>query len=382
MIDFSNKTYRNILEEQMEKVPDTLDKREGSVIQTALGPESWYLEGVYLDLDRVQRNAYAETAGGESLDLICAQRGIGRKKAVAASKKGKFNIKVPIGTRFSGLDAGNYLVYGITEALEEENGAYPYALECETAGQAGNSYTGQLQAIDYVNGLTSAVMSTLLSAGADEETDDSLRERFFATFGVPSFGGNIASYRNEILAMEGVGAIQIYPSWKGAGTVLCSILDSNFQPAGPSLVNKVQNAICPLEEGGEEPAVNGYGLAPIGASVRITTGEELTLDINCQVQFADNVQIGPETYQEEVEKKIAEYINKSRESWGDALKGQKIEYVVAIYISKIIAVILTIPAIINVTGVTVNGSSQDLLLTETAFSQQVPTLGKVVINGG
>uniref|UniRef100_UPI0006D0E55C hypothetical protein n=1 Tax=Clostridium sp. NkU-1 TaxID=1095009 RepID=UPI0006D0E55C len=64
MNDFSNKTYANILAAQLNRVPDTIDKREGSMIQTALGPESWYLEGLYLDLDSVQKNAYAETAKG------------------------------------------------------------------------------------------------------------------------------------------------------------------------------------------------------------------------------------------------------------------------------------------------------------------------------
>ena len=37
MIDFSGKTYANILSDQLSRVPDDLDKREGSIIQTALG---------------------------------------------------------------------------------------------------------------------------------------------------------------------------------------------------------------------------------------------------------------------------------------------------------------------------------------------------------
>ena len=59
-----------------------------------------------------------------------------------------------------------------------------------------------------------------------------------------SFGGNIAAYRNTILAIEGVGAVQVYPTWKGGGTVLCSILDSELTPAESGLVAQVQKAIC------------------------------------------------------------------------------------------------------------------------------------------
>ena len=76
MIDFSKKTYKNILAEQLKQVPEEFDKREKSIIQTALGPESWYLEGFYLDLDNIQKNAHARTAKGNSLDLKAEERGI------------------------------------------------------------------------------------------------------------------------------------------------------------------------------------------------------------------------------------------------------------------------------------------------------------------
>lgn len=69
MIDFSNKTYANILASQLKRVPDTIDKREGSMIQTALGPESWHLEGLYLDLDSVQKMLMRKRL--EAIGLIC-----------------------------------------------------------------------------------------------------------------------------------------------------------------------------------------------------------------------------------------------------------------------------------------------------------------------
>ena len=103
MIDFSGKTYANILSEQLSRVPDDLDKREGSIVQTALGPESWYLEGVYMDMHRLQDNVYAGTAGGGSLDRIAEAYGITRKPATYAHKQGVFNVQVPIGFRVSAI---------------------------------------------------------------------------------------------------------------------------------------------------------------------------------------------------------------------------------------------------------------------------------------
>ena len=381
MIDFSNKTYGNILSRQLKRVPDTIDKREGSMIQTALGPESWYLEGLYLDLDSVQKNAYAETAGGKFLDLLVAERGIERKASTYAVKKGVFNRKVPIGSRFSALTGDGYLAYQVTEFIGKVENDYTYKMKCEATGEIGNNYTGQLIAIDYVTGLTSAELTELLLAGTEEEKDSSLRERYLATFDVASFGGNIASYRNAILAIDGVGEVQVYPAWKGGGTVLCSILDGNLRPAGKELIHVVQETICPLEEGGAEPSASGYGLAPIGAEVTIGTGTEFELDISLSVQFLNTVPDVGSGYKSQIEKKIEEYLKSVRQSWGTMVKSQKIQYAVTVYISRIIYAILNIPEVVNVTEVIINGLASDVVCKEDSSLQQVPVLGKVTVNG-
>ena len=67
MIDFNDTRYtqKKIEAELLSRVPDTIDKRQGSMIQTALGPVAWYLEGIYMLLAQVQENAYAGSAVGE-----------------------------------------------------------------------------------------------------------------------------------------------------------------------------------------------------------------------------------------------------------------------------------------------------------------------------
>uniref|UniRef100_UPI0006D22EAF baseplate J/gp47 family protein n=1 Tax=Clostridium sp. NkU-1 TaxID=1095009 RepID=UPI0006D22EAF len=255
--------------------------------------------------------------------MLVAERGLERKAATRAVKKGIFNIQVPVGSRFSALTGSGYLTYKVLEFIDQAEVGYGYKMECETAGEIGNNYSGQLVAVDYVTGLTSAQLTELLSGGTEEETDASLRERYFATFDVATFGGNIASYRNAILAIEGVGAVQIYPAWQGGGTVLCSILDGNYEPAGSTLIDRVQNAICPPEDDETEPSPNGYGLAPIGAAVTIGTGEELKLDISLTVQFLSSIQNGEVTYKSQIEEKIEEYLESVRQSWGAMLKSQK-----------------------------------------------------------
>lgn len=383
MIDLSGYTREAIQKEMLEQVDNSLDKRQGSIIQTALGPVAWYLEGVGLDLSKIQDNSNPVTAVGESLDLITITRNITRNPARAAVRKGTFNVEIPEGSTFKTVNGANSLIFSSGAEITDEStaGSYVYYLTCTTPGSAGNNYTGPILPITAISGLTSASIGEITTAGTDEETDDSLRSRYFASFDAANFGGNIASYRSAILAIDGVGAVQVYPAYQGGGTVLCSILGSDMKPAIPATVEEVQNAICPPEDGEDDPSPNGYGMAPIGASVTITTGTELTLNITCNIQFAAGIQNGPEMYQEQIEERIQAYIDEVMESWGAPLKSQKIEYSVVIYISRIVYSILQISDIVNVTNVQINGSGNDLTLTETSALQQVPVLGTVVING-
>ncbi|WP_162612899.1 baseplate J/gp47 family protein [Lachnoclostridium sp. An14] len=388
MIDLSGYTQKAIEKQMLEKVPSGIDTREGSIIQTAVGPAAWFLEGTYITLDQLQQNAYADTAVGVSLDYRVAERGLTRKSATPAVRRGIFDVEIPESSQFKTINGANSVIFVSGEQVEadpsndEETGKKVYLMTCQTAGVVGNSYTGNLIPITAIAGLTSAVIGKIVTPGTDEETDDSLKARYFASFDVANFGGNIASYRNTILAMDGVGAVQVYPAWQGGGTVLCSILSDQLTPAEDGVIQAVQDAICPSEEGGSDPSANGYGMAPIGAKVTITTATNITLNIACNIQFSAKVVSGEETFQAEVEEKIREYLTSVCQTWGSAIKGQKIEYVVVVYISRIVAAILTIPDIVNVSNVTINGSAADLILTETASLQQIPSLGTVTINGG
>lgn len=381
MIDFSGYTREEIQKEMLKQVPSRIDTREGSVIQTAVGPAAWYLEGLYMVLDQIQQNAYARTAVGQFLEYIAEERGIHRKKATSAVRKGTFDTEVPEGSSFKTVNGANSVIFVSGEMLSKTDGSYVYKMTCTTPGTAGNAYVGRMLPITAVSGLTSAEIGEIMLSGSEEEDDESLRNRYFATFEVAAFGGNLTSYRNTILAMEGVGAVQVYPAWKGGGTVLCSILNSQLKPADSGLIERVQNIICPAENEGDEPSPNGFGMAPIGASVTIATAKILILNISCKIQVVEGAAATTEIYQEQIEQKIRGYVDSVCSTWGNPIKGQKIEYAVAVYISRIAVAILSIEEIVNVTDIQINGSGDDLILTETAQLQQIPELGVVTING-
>ena len=383
MIDFSTGySYSDILSGMLAEVDDSLDKREGSLIQTALAPVAWYLEGLALALSQIQNGASVLTAQGADLEYLVANRGLTRTAATYAVRKGTFNVEIPTGSEFKTVNGADSVVFRSGDFIEMSGVNYVYELTCETAGEIGNSYTGTILPVTSIAGLQTATIGAIITVGADAETDASLRARYIETFTAAPYGGNITEYRQAILAIPGVGGVQVYPaeSYNGGGTVLCSICSDDFTAVDSSLVETVQNAICPPADGESTPSPDGYGIAPVGAAVDIVSATNKTVNISFTATFAASVVNGAVVYADEIRDAIAEYIADVAESWGNALRSRAISYNVTVYAARVIAAILSVPEVVNVSNLTINGASGDLQLTETSALQEIPVLGEVIIN--
>lgn len=373
MMDFSGYTKEYIEDEMLNQVSEDVDTREGSMIQTAVAPGAWFLEGLYLTLVQMQDNSYSQTAVGSYLDMITEARGVSRKAATPAVREGTFDAPVPMGSRFKTINGAASVVFVSSDLISSS--PYKYKLTCETPGIIGNSYTGAILPITAINGLNEASIGTILTVGTDEETDAQLRARYKESFDVPGFAGNISAYRKAILEIAGVGAVQVYPAYNGGGTVLCSILDSNYEPALQALIDTVQNEICPPVN---DPSIEGFGMAPIGADVTITTGTTLTLDMSVTITWAPGHGTGEDI--QAVKDAINNYVKSVAATWGDALVTYNVQYNVIVYASRVLAAILSVEGVVNATSLLINGSASDVTCTETSALQQVPDLGEVTIS--
>ena len=103
---YENETYEEIMSRILARVPDNLDKREGSMIWNATGPASVEMAILYTALDFILQATFADTAPRDYLILRAAERGLSPKPATYAVLRADFNQSVPIGTRFS-LDTLN-----------------------------------------------------------------------------------------------------------------------------------------------------------------------------------------------------------------------------------------------------------------------------------
>ena len=375
MIDFSSQTYANILATMLAQVPSTYDKRDTAPIPTALGPAAYTFEGFYLTLNQVQQQAFIQTASGQSLDYLAVLAGLTRYPASDAVRLGVFNASVPIGSRFSTINGANSINFTATATATVEDpqeGNYYYQLTAETPGTIGNEYTGAILPITTIPGLTSAQITDILVPGDDEETDAAFQQRIITALNDRPFGGNIASYRENILAIDGVGAVQVYPTWNGGGTVKCSVLGSDYLPASEQLVENVQNAIDPPAQG------LGLGLAPIGAQVTIVAPTEVTVNISATVTLASGYSI--EQVQTPIETAIQNYLLSVRQSWATNTSSNSVAYAADVYLARITAAIVSVTGVVNATDVEINGAAEDLTLTQTGTTQQVPIMGTVTLS--
>lgn len=348
---YETETYEVIVRRMLARIATKFDKREGSMIFDALAPAGVEFQNLYIALDTVLNEVFADTASREYLIKHCAERGISPKPASYAIVQGVFTpdtVGIPIGSRFS-HDDFNYTViervdYGV------------YKLQCETIGSEPNGVTGQLIPIDYINGLQTAEISEVLILGEDEEETETLRARWRASINSEAFGGNKIDYENKILSIPGVGGTKIYSGaeWNGGGTVKAVIIDSDHGVPTEELVDKVQTEIDPETNQGE-----GIGVAPIGHFVTIVGANKTVVNINASLVYEigftwDNVKSS-------VEAAIDEYLNKLNANW--AARDKNFNYYgMIVRINQIENQIFNVPGVVDVFGTTINGKAENLTI--------------------
>lgn len=397
---YENVTYEEILKRMLSRVPDKLDKREGSVIWDALSPAAIELQILYIELDAILREAYGDTASREFLVLRCRERGITPHKATKAVLKGVF---VPSGLEMSGkrFNIGE-INYTVTEKIAEGE----YQVECETEGNVGNLYFGIMTPMDYIKGLQTAELTEILIPGEDEENTEDLRKRYFASFDEKSFGGNVEDYIEKTNAIAGVGKTKVTRVWNRdispaamvpseavrnwyqsvmegepekevddwlrmvftaaaekklttGGTVLLTIIDSAYNTASDTLIKTVQNAIDP-----EENAGDGYGLAPIGHVVTVKSVNAVSINIETTVTF--DLGYGWDNLRNPIENAISDYLLELRKEWAD------MPYLI-VRISQIETRILGIAGVVDVQGTLINGQGENCILG----AYDIPVFGGV-----
>lgn len=353
-------SYEALMERKLDSIDDRRDKRQGSLIYDAMAPNAAETAMFYADLDMLADRTFADTATGEDLTRRAAERGILRKGAVRATFYGRFldgkGAEYPIktGARFA-LEGYQYVVCG-----REEDGRY--ILECETAGAGGNEHLGDLLPLESMPDLAKATLEELRTDGEDEETDEALRKRYFASFDADAFGGNIADYKKRASALQNVGGVKVYPVWNGGGTVKLVVLDQGWHAPTKTELAALQQEIDPQSRG------EGYGIAPIGHRVTVAGVTEVLCNIALRLSLAEGA--AKETILARLTEGLSAYFEEMRRDWADS-------DFLTVRISHLEARALETDGVVDVLACSINGGSGNLILGADA----VPILGRIEVSG-
>lgn len=354
---YENMTFESILKRMLDRIPNTFDKREGSVIYDALACAAVEFQNMYIHNDTVLNESFADTQSREYLIKRCKERGVYVEEATHAIRQGEFNMDVPIGSRFS-LNQLNYIT---VEKIE--NGIFK--LQCETAGSKGNLESGTLIPIDYVDGLQTANLTDVLVEGKDEEDTEHLRQRYFDSINSQAFGGNVADYKEKLKSLtlkskEGVSlgsveGVKIYPAWNGGGTVKAVVMDEKYSKPSDEFIYAVQEAADPIQNQGQ-----GLGFAPIGHVVTVVGCDEVSVDIQTSITFQNDWTW--EDVKTNVQTEIDSYFKELSKDWEDAEENELI-----VRISQIETKLLDVGGVLDVSGTLLNGIASNLSIDKNSI---------------
>lgn len=358
---FEDMTYENIMARCIERVPNSLDKREESVVSQAISAAAAELATLYTLLSTQMDRAFPDTATDIDLTNKAKERSVFRLPATYAIRKGVFTdsngvpMDIPIGSRWSGGDVN------FTATAKIETGAFQ--MTAETTGEAGNLHTGVLFYIDFVENLGSAQLTDVLIYGEEEESDDALRARYMESLDVTTYGGNIADYKSRTEAIPGVGKCKVYPIWNGGGTVKLVITSAGGGVPSGELVSQVQQTIDPPGFTGE-----GKGIAPIGHQVTVAPVTAETVNIAFTLAFDDGYTW--DSLQGAIIAAIEVYFAECVREWADTEQ-------ITLRIARVDSAVLTVQGVLDIGGTTLNGTAQNLTLE----TEEIPQLGTVINNG-
>lgn len=334
---FSNYTYDVILADMLSRVSDDVDKRESSPIYAAVAPCAYKLAEYYVQLDNFMDLLFGDTASGEYLDRLVADFGITRKPATASLRKVTTSDAVTVGSRW-GI---NDVVFDITAELS----ANVYSATCETAGAIGNTYSGTLSNIDNTSDVA-ATLADIITPGADEETDDALRERYFEQVQNPATSGNAAAYKAWALSVSGVGGAKVEALWNGAGTVKVLIVNNDM-----AIETDLESTV----------AVYIETVRPIGATVTVTSPTGKSIGVTAAVTLDGSQTIA--AVQSAFTAAVTSYLKST------VFETYSVSY------AKIGSLLLTTDGVSDYTDLQVNGGTSNIAIG----TEELPIAGTITL---
>ena len=379
---FEDKTATALLEQCLAQIPDTIDKRKGSIIYDALMPACTRLSEEYSELENIYEETNPETTSGEYLDGYAKYEGVVRYPGSPSVRVGLFrddsdnlveDINDIAGTTWAQIDNDEVEFEIPEEATQEEFylGEGKWKLICTEIGFIGSSVPeGELSETMGNSDLEGYLLDTILNMGSEEEDDESLRDRYLIAMQKQSFGGNIPDYKEKCKAIEDldgqqfVQGVQVYPTPNGVGGEVGLAFIGIFNDIPYSVPTDTASwlaylhwKIDPVNISSDEEALlmstfnlsqkdikREIGFAPISHKiyVKMPTTKNVVVRINVDnIIFADGETLS-DTKREQIKLAVGNYLDTINADWdkGGVFNDEQFKYELIIYYAQIVTAIV------------------------------------------
>ncbi len=207
---FKRPSYDEIVERQIQRAKVLFGQNIETGEQTALGKFIRIICGdlseMYEDLEGAYYSRFPNTASGVSLDRLCVFAGVSRNPPVSAVHKikvfGNKGYSVPAGFLVGTEDDINF--YNVYETVIGNDNYCEITIQAVDFGESGNVPVGDItKIINPVAEITSIEHMSVISYGANEESDRDLRRRF--ALAIAGAGSATAeAIRGNVMRVEGV----------------------------------------------------------------------------------------------------------------------------------------------------------------------------------
>ncbi len=226
-------------------------------------------------LDYISRQIFVLTADGPFIDRHAAEYGMARKPATFAEGSiilsGDAGVTVPSGLVVQRADGLRYDV--ITSGTTNVDGNVTLGVRAQVAGKSGNAPAGVgMSLIAPLDRILSAgeVAPSGVGLGADQESDESLRQRVWFRKKLPPHGGAAHDYVAWAREIGGVTRVFVDPvtATNGRASVGVWFLMDELYANG-------------IPQGADVTRVSAYinGLRPAGAVVDVSAPTPITVNI-------------------------------------------------------------------------------------------------------
>lgn len=262
-------TIETIHQNLLKNTDNKFDKSDGSFVYDVEKSVAIELDNQEQKTDSILDKLNVENLTGEELTRFVFQRtGIKCNQATKSIGEVVITTTAPTSINKGDLVAADDVFY---EVINSETfpkaGQYYVRVQCTQAGTIGNVPVGAINVFPTTLANMSKVTNEVaFDNGYAEETDQSLRQRYYNKLQRPGKAGNKYHYMEWAQAVSGVGKVKVFPRWNGVLTVKVAVLDVNNNLAPQSLLNRVIDHI--------------ESERPFGADVTVVTAKEKVIDVS------------------------------------------------------------------------------------------------------